>query len=128
MKNTTTVFHSASAFFDSKGDNAKENPYIGMGHYTLSFDFDTTVSASGGAYLKINCYFVDSGKEALTTEVRLESEKGNKNIDLVFSGSVSDITIITPGGLTLSNMKLIEKTNIYKKIDYLRKIISDLGK
>ena len=126
---TTTVFHSAIALFYSKGDNAKENPYIGMGNYTLSFDFDTTVSTIESALLNIKCYFVNSEKDVLSVDVSMgKSEKGTKNIDLVFSESVKDITIKTPGGFTLSNMKLIEKTNIYKKIDYLRKIISDLGK
>ena len=126
---TTTVFHSASAFFYSNGDNAKENPYIGMGNYTLSFDFDTTVSTLDSALLNIKCYFVNSEKDVLSVDVSMgKSEKGTKNIDLVFSESVKDITIKTLGGFTISNMKLIEKTNIYKKIDYLRKIISDLGK
>ena len=126
---TTTVSHSASALFYSNGDNAKENPYIGMGNYTLSFDFDTTVSTLEGALLNIKCYFVNSEKDVLSVDVSMgKSEKGTKNIDLVFSESVKDITIKTLGGFTISNMKLIEKTNIYKKIDYLRKIISDLGK
>ena len=126
---TTTVFHSVSAFFYSNGDNAKENPYIGMGNYTLSFDFDTTVSTLENALLNIKCYFVNSEKDVLSVDVSMgKSEKGTKNIDLVFSESVKDITIKTLGGFTISNMKLIEKTNIYKKIDYLRKIISDLGK
>ena len=126
---TTTVSHSARALFYSNGADAKENPYIGMGNYMLSFDFDTTVSTLEGALLNIKCYFVNSEKDVLSVDVSMgKSEKGTKNIDLVFSESVKDIIIKTLGGFTISNMKLIEKTNIYKKIDYLRKIISDLGK